>query len=73
MTGRALDAIERDHEVLAQLFDQVSRVDVDRDEVLKELVRRTAEHVSVEQGVLYPVVKQQHIAGGTGWSTTGPQ
>ena len=63
MTQSALDVIEREHEVLAQLFHEVSRVDVDRDEVLKRLVRRTAEHVSVEQSVLHPIVKERHLGG----------
>jgi len=63
MTENALDVIEREHEILADLFEQVSRVDVDRDQVLKSLVRRTAEHVSVEQSVLYPVVKERRIGG----------
>jgi hemoglobin-like flavoprotein len=59
----ALEAIGCQHDQLACLFGQVSDSDTDHRRALAELVKHMAAHVSVEQGVLWPVVKRTGSGG----------
>ena len=60
---RALGVLDFEHEGIAQLFDQVSDPGADRIEILFDITRRLAAHISVEQSVFLPVVRDREITG----------
>src|SRR5579884_3303777 len=60
---RGLGVLDHEHEGISRLFDQVSDPDADRVEVLFDINRRLAAHVSVEQSVFLPVARDKEIGG----------
>lgn len=60
---RALGVLDFEHEGIAQLFGQVSDPDADRTEVLFDITRRLAAHISVEQSMFLPVARDPEIGG----------
>lgn len=66
MNLSALDVIEREHAELQGLFAHVSDPQANRAEVLKQLLRRMAAHVSIERSELFPIIKDRQIGGDHG-------
>jgi hypothetical protein len=62
---RGLGVLDHEHEGISRLFDQVSDPDADRVEVLFDINRRLAAHISVEQSVFLPVARDRQIGGPT--------
>lgn len=58
-----LGVLDVEHEGITRLFDSVSDPDADRTEVLFDITRRLATHISVEQSVLQPMVRERSIGG----------
>ena len=58
-----LGVLDHEHEGISRLFDAVSDPDADRIEVLFDITRRMAAHISVEQSVFEPVVRERGIGG----------
>lgn len=53
------DVLETQHRRVAELFDQVSRPDLDRPAVLHDLLQELAAHVAAERSEVAPVVKSR--------------
>lgn len=60
---RALGVLDFEHEGISRLFDEVSDPEADRVEVLFDITRRLAAHISVEQSVFLPVARDREIGG----------
>ena len=58
-----LGVLDFEHEGVSRLFEQVSDPEVDRVEILFDITRRLAAHISVEQSVFLPVVRDRQIGG----------
>lgn len=58
-----LGVLDHEHEGISRLFDAVSDPDADRIEVLFDITRRMAAHISVEQSVFEPVVRDRQLGG----------
>ena len=58
-----LGVLDFEHEGISRLFDQVSDPDADRIEILFDITRRLAAHISVEQSVFLPVARDREIVG----------
>lgn len=58
-----LGVLDMEHEGISRLFEAVSDPDADRIEVLFDITRRLAAHISVEQSVFLPVVREREIGG----------
>ena len=56
-----LGVLDLEHECIARLFDQVSEPDADRSEVLFDIIRRLTAHITVEQSVFVPVLRDRDI------------
>lgn len=56
MSEDAVAVLQAEHDTMKDLFDRVSRPDVDRKEVLEQLMQTIALHVSVEKQMLIPVL-----------------
>lgn len=55
------------HRRVGELFESVSRPDVDRPAVLHDLLQELAAHVAAERGELEPVVNDPHVGGEDLW------
>ena len=60
---RALGVLDLEHEGISELFEQVSRPDADRSDVLLDIIRRMAAHITVEQSVFVPLMREHGIGG----------
>lgn len=58
-----LGVLDVDHDGISRLFDAVSDPGADRIEVLFDITRRLTAHISVEQSVFGPVVREREIGG----------
>lgn len=58
-----LGVLDHEHEGISRLFEAVSDPDADRIEILFDITRRMAAHISVEQSVFEPVVRERGIGG----------
>ena len=58
-----LGVLDFEHEGISRLFDQVSDPEADRIEILFDITRRLAAHISVEHGVFLPVARDREIVG----------
>jgi len=58
-----LGVLDYEHEGISRLFDQVSDPDADRVEIIFDITRRLAAHISVEHSVFLPVARDREIGG----------
>ncbi|HET6917743.1 MAG TPA: hemerythrin domain-containing protein [Acidimicrobiales bacterium] len=58
-----LGVLDYEHEGISRLFGQVSDPEADRIEILFDITRRLAAHISVEQSMFLPVARDRDIGG----------
>lgn len=61
MSETGFEILERQHQLIAELFDQVHDPDGDRSRALAETIKQIATHVAVERTYLYPLLKQRRF------------
>ena len=59
----ALELLRYGHDQLGDHFDRVSDPDVDRIEMLGQLVKHLAAHISAEQSLVLPILQKRRIGG----------